>query len=314
MKKIINTKDHMHKETAILVFIYNRPDFAVQLYKNIENYKPGKLYIASDGPKNKQDLAVIEESRSIFNTISWNCDVKYNYSDRNMGLRNRIVSGIDWAFTEEEQLIILEDDCLPHPDFFPFCDAMLVKYRDNDRIMSINGCNLNPSISLNNKETYLFTRYANSWGWATWRTAWHKFDSELSGLNNPELNSILKSHLTSPLRSTFYWRYKLNEVVSDRIKSWAFRWMFTLFTHKALAIVPRNNLIQNIGSDSRSTNTRGKLHFMNIPISGIDSSNIVYPDEIDPDNQYDSWVENSIYSKSFKYRISWILRKFLFKA
>ncbi len=309
-----NTNNIVEKrETAILVFIYNRPDFTIQIFKQLEKLKPAKLYIASDGAKNEKERTIIEESRSIFNTISWECDAKYNYSDRNIGLRKRIVSGIDWAFKEEEQLIILEDDCLPHPDFFPFCEAMLGKYKENERIMTINGCNLNPSISLNNKETYFYSRYANSWGWATWRSAWQHFDSELSGLKNPEMNSILKSHFTSPIRTTLYWKYKLNEVRSNRINSWAFRWMFTLFVNKALAIVPRNNLIRNIGSDSRSTNTKGKLHFMNIPMSGINVTDIVDPADVYPDNIYDSWVENSIYSKSFKFRLNWIIRKIFFQ-
>ena len=303
----------MAKDTAILVIIYDRPDFAVQIYKQLEDQKPGKLYIVSDGPKNDKDIALIEESRSIFNTISWECETKYNYSNSNLGLRERIVSGIDWAFEVEEQLIILEDDCIPHPDFFPFCETMLEKYKDNERIMTINGCNLNASLSLNRKETYFFSRYANSWGWATWKRAWQLFDRELTRLDHPEFKKILKSNLTSPVRATIYWKYKLNKVRSNCINSWAFRWMFTLFMNNALAIVPRSNLIRNIGSDERSTNTRGELLFINLPISCLNIKKIVTPEKIKPDNLYDSWIENSIYSKSLKIRFNWLIKKILFQ-
>jgi hypothetical protein len=221
------------------------------------------------------------------------------------------VSGIDWAFETEEKLIIIEDDCIPHPDFIPFCETMLNKYKDNKEIMTINGCNLNHSLSRNNNETYFFSRYANSWGWATWKDAWRNFDRELLGLKNTQINNVLKSHFTAPLRATLYWRYKLKEVDKNRINSWAFRWMFTLFENKAFAIVPRTNLISNVGNDERSTNTKGKLHYINLPTESIEYQKIIHPKHIIPNNNYDKWVEDSIYSKTFKYRINWMFQKII---
>jgi hypothetical protein len=300
-------------KTPILLLIFNRPDFSAQLLRQLGIIQPQKLYIVFDGPRNEYERDLIEESKTIFKTVGWECDLKYNFSDQNMGIKNRIISGIDWAFSYEEQLIILEDDCIPHTDFFPYCEAMLEKYKWNDRIMSINGCNLNPDLTLNVNETYLFSRYANSWGWATWRRAWQYFDRDLIKLDNIEFNKILKSHLTSPKRATIYWKYKLNEVKANRINSWAFRWMFTLFINKGLAIVPRTNLINNIGNDRRSTNTRGKLHFLNIKTSALSITDIIDPVNIIPNNYYDRWLENSIYSKSIYFRLKWIIKKILFQ-
>ena len=303
----------MKNKTALLLIIFNRPDFTLKLFEQLKKVKPSRIYIISDGGRNDKERLIIENSRSIFNTIDWDCQVKINYSDYNMGLRKRIVSGIDWAFETEDQLIIIEYECIPHTDFIPFCEAMLEKYKDNKEIMTINGCNLNHNLSLNNKEAYFFSRYANSWGWATWKEAWYLYDKDLDGLKNPKINKILKSHFTSPFRATMYWRYKLNKVKTNRINSWAFRWMFTLFEKKALAIVPRTNLITNIGNDERSTNTKGKLHYINLPTSSINSSKSNDPQNTTPNNIYDKWVEDSIYSKSFCYRINWI-RERIFKV
>lgn len=302
-----------NKETALLIIIFNRPDLTAQLYSQLEIQKPAKLYIVSDGARNDNERIIIDESRAIFERISWNCNVKKNYSDVNMGLRKRIVSAIDWAFDEEEQLIILEDDCIPHPEFFPFCEAMLDKFKNNKEILTINGCNLNPALTYENRESYFFSRYANSWGWATWRRAWFLFDRDLSGLKKPEINTLLKSHLTSPLRATIYWRYKLNEVETNRLNSWAYRWMFTLFVNKALAVVPKTNLIRNVGVDARSTNTRGYLHYINLPTSDMNISEVVEPEILEPNYIYDSWVENSIYSKSLEYRFNWIIQKVFYR-
>jgi hypothetical protein len=301
----------MKSETALLLIIFNRPDLTLKLYEQLKALKPSKLYIISDGGRNDKECLIIEQSRMIFNNIEWKCKVKRNYSTNNMGLRKRIVSGIDWAFESEEKLIILEDDCIPHPDFIPFCEAMLEKYRDNKKIMTINGCNLNQSLTCKNRESHFFSRYANSWGWATWKEAWSRYDKDLDGLKNPTINKLLKSHLTAPIRATLYWRYKLNEVKSNRINSWAFRWMFTLFENKALAIVPRTNLITNIGNDERSTNTKGKLHYINLPTSSINKLESIDPENTTPNNTYDKWVEDSIYSKSLTYRLNWIIQKIL---
>ena len=123
----------MENETALLLIIFNRPDFTTQLYNRLKVLKPTKLYIVSDGGRTNNEQLMIEASRKVFKDVEWPCTIKLNYSDCNLGLRKRIVSGIDWAFGMEEKLIILEDDCIPHPDFIPYCEAMLEKYKGNNK-------------------------------------------------------------------------------------------------------------------------------------------------------------------------------------
>ena len=296
-------------EIPVLIIIFNRPDFAKKVYQALSQLKPSKLYVISDGPRTLDDEKDILLSRNVFNTIAWNCEVKYNYSAINIGLRKLISGGITWAFQNEEKLIILEDDCIPHPDFFRFCEDLLAKYQDDTRIMTINGCNLNPHLSQNNTELFFFSKYANSWGWATWKRAWKLFDNELVGLENKNSSENFAFNLPYRYRSALYWHYKLSEVKSSKINSWAYRWMFTLWVNNGLAIVPQTNLIQNIGNDNRSTNTKGHLHFLNIHTSTLNPNKTKDPKFIIANSYYDRWLEDTIYSKSVNQRLIWAIKK-----
>jgi hypothetical protein len=294
--------------TPILVIIFNRPDFANNIFSALSQLKPTKLYVISDGPRNPTEALEVWKSREILNNVNWECDVKYDYSDVNLGLYKRISGGITWAFQAEEKLIILEDDCIPNIDFFQFCEELLTFYENDPKIMSVNGCNLNPEISLNSPESYFFTRYANSWGWATWKRAWNLFDKDLSGLDDKKISGNFSKNLPNQYRSRTYWRIMLNKVKKQKIDSWAYRWMFTLWSHNGLAVVPKTNLIQNIGNDKRSTNTRGKLHYINIRTSNM-GSNSQRPKSIQPNEKYDQWLEDTIYSKTFTNRTIWLIKK-----
>lgn len=300
-------------EVPILVIIFNRPDFAIKLFEVLEKVKPKNLYVISDGPRNEEEALEVEKSRAIFNKIHWPCLVKYDYSNTNIGLRKRITSGIDWAFENEEKLIILEDDCIPHPDFFKYCRELLSKYADDKRIMTINGCNLKSEITETLPETYLFSKYANSWGWATWKRSWKLYDSTLSGLDDKLIAKSFTYNLPHRTRSALYWHYKLRLVRNSKINSWAYRWMFSLWTQNGLAIVPKNNLIQNIGSDNRSSNTKGNLHYLNIKSAPLLKKTISHPQYINANIAYDNWLENSIYSKSIKFRLVWLFKKLTFQ-
>lgn len=293
----------------ILVIIFNRPEFTQKLFEVISQIQPEKLYVISDGPRNEEEALEVKKSRAIFKTISWPGQVKYNYADTNMGLRQRISSGIDWAFEYEEKLIILEDDCIPHPSFFRFCDELLSKYENDTRVMTINGCNLNPALSTSLPTSYFYSKYANSWGWATWKRAWSLYDRDLSGLDDREVLKNFSYFFTNSWRADIYWHYYLNRVKNSKINSWAYRWMFSLWIQNGLAIVPKNNLIQNIGIDERSSNTKGKYHYLNIEATPISNNMLSHPKFTHVNISYDKWLENTVYSKSLRYRLIWLIKK-----
>ncbi len=166
--------------TPIVLIIFNRPETTKQVFAAVANAKPAQLFIIADGPRTDRpdDLGKCAAARKITERIDWNCEVYRNYSDVNLGCGHRPATGITWAFEKVEEAIILEDDCVPDPTFFRFCEELLEKYRYDERIMMIGGRNNLPS-DKQHRCSYHYARIPNCWGWATWRRAWQYHDMEL---------------------------------------------------------------------------------------------------------------------------------------
>ncbi|MFM6245941.1 MAG: FkbM family methyltransferase, partial [Dolichospermum sp.] len=131
-------------KTPVCFIIFNRPDVTQRVFQKISEAKPPKLLVIADGPRidkvgEEQKCAA---TRAIIDQVDWECQVLTNYSDINLGCRKRIYTGLDWVFSQVEEAIILEDDCLPDSSFFRFCEELLEKYRDHPRIMLVCGQNL----------------------------------------------------------------------------------------------------------------------------------------------------------------------------
>ena len=141
--------------TPVAFIIFNRPDTTRIVFEEIKKAKPEKLLIIADGPRNNKpgEKERCAETRAIVENIDWECEVLRNYSDKNMGCKNRVASGLNWVFENVEEAIILEDDCLPDQSFFRYCQELLEKYRDDKRIMLIAGDNM---LFENNKQKYSY--------------------------------------------------------------------------------------------------------------------------------------------------------------
>ncbi|GAB3993199.1 hemolytic protein HlpA [Spirosoma daeguense] len=242
--------------TPVLLIIFNRPDAARKSFEQIRNVQPRQLFIAADGPRpnNSQDVLSCAASREIINLIDWTCEVKTLFRDENRGCGYGPAEAITWFFEHVEQGIILEDDCLAHSSFFAFCEELLQKYKGDDSVSMI--CGTNPVVDWKiARHSYLFSNMGFSWGWATWREAWQKFDYVASRWATAEGKEKVKSHLKNDalfkhLSSEF--EYYFSEVRSD---VWDFQWLFCRLYHSSYSIVPAVNLIANIGFDEHSTHT-----------------------------------------------------------
>jgi hypothetical protein len=295
----------------VIIIIFNRPEKTKLLFNSISKYKPENLFIISDGPRNNHegDLEKVLESREIFKNIDWNCEIFFNNSEKNLGCRERIISGLNWVFEKVDKAIILEDDCIPSKEFFPFMEEMLIKYQINHKIGSICGSNLLSKWD-RNKDSYFYSKYCNCWGWGTWRDRWQKIDTNLDNLEVSKSKKILKSYLGS-YRAHIYWHFILNKVKKKKIDSWAYIWSFTNFINGNLHITPKYNLVSNIGIGKDSTHTK------TIPVKYISSTQmknklnfpLTHPSSIFPDDNFDINVENKIFSKSLYNRFIWLLKK-----
>lgn len=252
-------------KSPVLFTLFNRPDTAYRVFQKIRAGKPPKLYVAADGPRRDRDgeAALCEEARKVIQ-VDWECEVHTLYRPENLGCKVAMSGAVKWFFEQEEEGIILEDDCLPDESFFMFCDTLLEKYRHDTRIAHIGGANL----CLNKKfgdASYYFSRYTIIWGWASWRRVWQNYDENLlllDGFIQEDLFKYIykKKTVTDQLIKT------LNVVKSNALVTWDFQYVFMNFWNNSLCIVPNKNLISNIGFDTRATHTADtRSKFANLP-------------------------------------------------
>lgn len=237
--------------TPILFLIFNRKDTTEKVFEVIRSQKPRYLFVAADGPRPDKngEIEKCRETRSVIN-VDWECELKTLYRDDNLGCRDAVSSAISWFFEQVEYGIILEDDCLPDDSFFRYCEELLYKYKDDDRIGNISGnCFFSGVIDKNNL-SYDFSNICHTWGWATWRRVWKNFDINL----NCWVQS--KKERRSWLFNSFGEKACLTPFIQDAIYSknnhsaWDIQYFIMLRLYNQLCIYPSVNLVTNIGLNS----------------------------------------------------------------
>lgn len=248
-------------ETPVALLIYNRPGLTKEVFDRIAEVRPRKLLVVADGPKTDADREDCMAARAVVEQIDWKCDVERQYSDVNLGCGKRVSSGLDWVFSLVEEAIILEDDCVPHPTFFDYCEGLLARYRDTEQIMCINGTNFQSGLK-RTPSSYHFSRYCSSWGWASWRRAWHHYDYRLQDWPAFRREGGLEGLFRSR-RERRFWTELLNRMYQNPsdVDTWDHQWNFACWSHGGLAIEPEVNLIENRGfGRSNSTHTHTSAH------------------------------------------------------
>ena len=242
----------------ILITAWNRPEKIRKLINSLKKTKPQNLYFSCDGPKNenKEELEKINLTRKIINeTIDWECNIKKVFNDSNLGCRINMIRSINWVFENNDMAIILEDDCIPKPEFFKFCYCLLKKYAEDLEIWNINGTNLQNGI-LRGDGSYYFSKYFHSWGWATWKNRWLKIDDNLDTYENFKKIKNKKNYFFNESEEKYWLKIWDNLKYNNKPDSWAYRWLYTCVSNKGLSITPNINLINNIGFDEEASNTK----------------------------------------------------------
>ena len=239
----------------VAFLIFNRPELTSKVFATIAQAQPSKLLVVADGPRTHvpDDGAKCLETRAIIGRIDWDCEVLTNFSPVNMGCRARISTGLDWVFTNVEEAIILEDDCIPHPTFFRFCKELLARYRDDRRVMMISGNN----VQMGQKRTpysYYFSKSFHCWGWATWRRAWQHYDIGMELWPALKDGSWLLQELGNKAQARTF--RKLFNHVAGESGTWDYQWVFSCLVHNGLSIVPSRNLVTNVGFSEDRTSVR----------------------------------------------------------
>jgi len=278
-------------QSAVLFLIFNRPETTAKVFEQIRVAQPTRLYVAADAPRpgNNDDIIFCEQARSIIENIDWQCEVKTLFKEENCGCKDAVSSAISWFFENEEEGIILEDDCLPASSFFKFCDILLEKYRDDTRIRHITGCNLQEGKKWGDA-SYYFSNRTHVWGWASWRRVWDDYDIKLDRYNTLEIKEKLLNIYFDPLIADS-WTNIFKDVKAGKVNSWAYPLDFINFFNNGLVIIPNENLVSNIGYGAGATNTMAEEHeFSNVPLAEIDE--ITHPVFFVPEKQADTFIMN----------------------
>ncbi|MBE9179724.1 glycosyltransferase family 2 protein [Oculatella sp. LEGE 06141] len=300
-------------QTPVVFLIFKRADATETVFEAIRQAKPSQLFVIADGPRADRpgEAEKCAETRAIIDRVDWDCQVFKNYADQNLGCAKRVSSGLNWVFDQVEEAIILEDDCVPHPSFFPFCEDLLDRHRTDQRIFSISGQN----VQFGRRRTeysYYFSRFCHCWGWATWKRAWRYFDFDMTLWEEVKTRDFLRDLLVDP-RAVKTWTNTFQATYDRRIDSWANRWMFACWTQNGINILANRNLVSNIGFGTESTNTGNRVsRFANMPREAIEHP-LQHPPFVMVDREADTLTQNTLYSQSLLQRARAKLRKSLLR-
>lgn len=291
-------------DVAVLLIVFNRLSTTKQVFETIKKAKISRLYIASDGPRfGTDDQPKIEAVREfILKEIDWECQVFTLFREENLSCGLSVKNAIDWFFQSEEYGIILEDDVLPSSSFFKYCDFLLRRYRYDDRIGMISGNNFVTN-ECNLPNSYTFSKFFNTWGWATWKRAWQNMDLSMSW-KNTSLNESVFQNMGYTRYSYRAWKMNYEVIENKTVNAWDYQWSYSLSCQNQLSIVPEKNLVSNIGFTSEATHTVGrakeaytKLYDINFPLNN--------PTYILCNREYESQYEKFQYSQ---YSFYWVLK------
>jgi hypothetical protein len=285
------TSHHYIVQSPVLFLVFNRPETTRRVFQEIKTAKPKRLYISADGPRADKpaDMALCHEVKNIVSDIDWKCEVKTVFNEENKGCKIAVSTAIDWFFNQEEEGIILEDDCLPAPSFFYFCDHLLEKFRFDSRIYCITGTNAQRGLQ-RGEASYYFSQLSNIWGWAGWRRVWNLYDPDLSRYGEEVAGNFLKNNFQDPLLID-HWFDIFHRLKAGKIDTWDQQFQLMTFFENGLCITPNINLISNIGFGDQATHTFDPYdHNANQPMGEL--KHIVHPNTVIPDKEADYFLYN----------------------
>ena len=304
MQEILSKKftpPHLLK-TAVLFMVFNRPDTTNQVFEAIRQAKPPRLYVAADGPRADKpgEQGKCEDVRRIATNVDWDCEVKTLFRGKNLGCRKGVSTAIDWFFKNEEEGIILEDDCLPSQSFFWFCEELLEMYKNDMRVWHIAGRN-NLGSYLPFLYNYHFATGGSIWGWATWRNRWKYNSLNLDIIEDKEARKKLKDFLCN--ENAFQGHLNaMRDIKEDKVNTWDYQWGFSTKVNNGLAIVSSENLVKNIGfgEDATHTTTHSSIERLNMAANEIEFP-IKHPSTISVDRKLSNLLDNIAFLPESKF-------------
>ncbi len=252
-------KDYL-VDIPVLILFFNRPQQLGQVFAEVRKARPSRLFLYQDGPRSEADMPGILACRDVVAQVDWECQVERLYQEKNFGCDPSEYISQKWAFSHVDRCVVLEDDDVPAVSFFAFCKEMLERYADDERITMISGFNVEETTDDADGD-YFFTTNFSIWGWASWRRVVDQWDEHYTWLDNP----TCVRQLEELIRERGYRDDFLPMCRKHRQQGKAFYetifWAHMLLSN-GLAIVPRRNMINNLGATADSTHFGGSLETM----------------------------------------------------
>lgn len=282
-------------DAPVLLLAFNRPDLTRRVLDALAAAPPRRLYVAVDGPRpdHPDDVARCAAVRELVRDVPWIAKSRTLFRDRNLGLRRAVTEALDWFFEAEPAGIILEDDCVPDPSFFPYCAQLLARYADDDRVMVVSGNDYHPPAH-RPPHSYSFTRYPYIWGWATWRRAWRCNDPEMTDWVRRRGSGWLLDLGDGSPEFAAYWTDRFDDVAAGRVDSWAYVWIYSCWSQAGLATMPTSNLVRNIGFGADATHTVGPDWRSTLDVRPM-SFPLRHPERIEREPAVDRWADRHVY-------------------
>jgi hypothetical protein len=290
------------------MIVFNRSETTRRVFEAIAKIRPAKLLVIADGPRASKmgEEEICTQVRQIFETVDWPCELLTNFAAANLGCQERVISGLDWVFSLVEEAIILEDDCLPDLSFFPFCQELLERYRGDSRVAAISGTNLLEK-HFKSKDSYYFSQFGGIWGWATWSSEWRRYDRHLTSWPYNRREGTL-SEILDQQRAVSYWTRIFDQMYQKNVpNTWDYQWLYTNLVNNLVTVVPKVNLVQNIGFGVDATHTVQIDSRLVMPSRAIRFP-LTHPDRMIPSRSMDRLLQR-LYLLPLKKRVTGKMRR-----
>jgi hypothetical protein len=260
--------------TPVVLFVFRRPDVTRRNLDVLREVRPERLFVVADGPRRgrPEEAEQVGAVRKLVDeAVDWDCKVETRYAERNLGLEASIELGLDWVFGEVDRAIVLEDDCIPDPTFFRFCEELLDRYAQESRIWQISGDPHQVPSALFRGASYDFSTWASVWGWATWADRWHAHRAEFDRDHAGAAERVDATPRTAPAHRRMpvvphpdslvnraalrHFTQVAGETNGD-LRGWDHHWWVTIMSRQGLSIMPARTLVENDGYGEGATHTR----------------------------------------------------------
>ena len=278
----------------VCFLVFNRPELTSRVFQALREARPPRLYVAADGPRDiaGEDLAC-EAVRRVVDQVDWDCEVYTLFQEQNLGCRRGVQTGIDWFFDHEEAGIILEDDCLPDPSFFPFVSELLDRFHDEESIKMISG-DYFAGDNFPAHFSYSLTHFTHIWGWASWRRAWAECDQSMPGWEQLRSSTWLEE-IGGSKAFARYWTAAFDGVANGTVDTWDYAWQYAVWRAQGLVVQPTQNLVTNLGFGSGATHTQDASAWRaNLGVVPMELP-LKHPTVLMRDEARDTWADDHVF-------------------